>query len=350
MNHSFNLLMSIFLAATSIACSMSVREAQAPTDPPKAEKTVFSAGQITGSFIADSTLMFLWPEKIWDENSQSLIPMTFSQRAESRKNIVRYSEEKDIYEALYIEAATALEIKYGKILLDAENIYRELQCYSLCDPEDFFCEPDNADNLFQDTWKPTEDPAELELIATCQQNEQDRRGIEEIKNQEAAQKVTPLREKAGLAAQNLLNAVGDRNFFNSLSSLEIKYGEIAGCFVDFERECLINSDKSFDILVRVHFSAGHFSNVVNDQSLGEISNISLDIENGFLTFTIPALDFENENTQYGNIHFDLELNVSGPQMTVVGDIKLENFDAGTIRIGRFSSSGELIPVEKKPTL
>ncbi len=343
-----NLLMKIVMAGCSgfliLACSMDVKKAYAPTAPPKVEKSNFAAAQIEGSFEAGTTLMFLWPEKIWNEEAQALVPMTFSQQAESRKNIVRYSEEKDIFEAKYIEAAQALEIKYTKIKSDLVEAYRDLKCYSYCDPDDFFCEPDNPDILFQDTWKPTEDPEELEIIAQCQANEKTRENIEEEKDLEAQEKVVPLREKAGEAAQNLLNAVGDRNFFNNLASFQLKYGKLKSCYVDNSGECLNINEGEKGLLIRVTFSGGGFSNAMGDDSLGDVTNIQFDTENGFLTFSIPALDFEKNNEQYGEIHFDLELNPKGDQLAVVGDIRLENYESGSTRIGRFSSSGQLLPM------
>ncbi len=339
MKSFFEILVSLTFIIFLGACSLGVREAYAPTDPPSIEKGLFTTAQIEGTYSAGTTLMFLWPEKIWNEQTETYDPMTFSQKAESRKNIVRFDEEKAVYEAMYLEAAKELEAKYTKKTVDLEGKYREMLCYSMCDTDDFFCEPDNPDVLFQDTWKPTEDPEELMLIAACQENEGTRKAIESEKDTEEKQKVTPLREKAGAAAQNLLNAVGDRNFFNNLSTFEVGYYL---CEKESGGLCTDKKGGTEILLIRVSFSGGYFTTDVGDpNAFGKVTNVVLDEENGFLTFSIPAIDFDANNERYGEIHFDLELNPKGTRMTVQGDIKLDDAMTGKTRIGRFSSSGDI---------
>jgi hypothetical protein len=326
----------------------------------------FAATQIEGSFVASSTLMFLWPVTIWDEDTQSFVPMTFEQKVESRQNIVRFSVERETYEALFVEAAQALDEKYTKKLIGLEEEYRNLQCFALCDPDDFFCDPQDSSVLFQDTWKPTEDPEELVLIEVCQANERERLEVDAEKQLEAEQTVYPLRDKAGRAAINLLEAVGDRNFFDKLSGFELKYGPLKSCFLDSTSECLQAQEGEFGVLVRVLFSGGNFSNAEGDGVLGEVKNLYFDIENGFLTFQIPAIDFANDSKIYGEITFDLELTptvelvakdcptdkdeeICTPQtqtsLAVEGDVQVLDFATGETRIGRFSSSGLVQPFE-----
>lgn len=338
------IILPLAIGLNVLACSMDVKKAHAPTAPPSIEKSNFKSSQLLGDFTAGTTLMFLWPEKILDETSNTLVPMTFSQKAESRKNIVRFSDEKDVYEAEFLKASKELDAKYNTLLSALIESYQESKCYSLCDVEDFTCEPDNPDILFQDTWKIPVDDVEAELIQQCQANESDRKEIGADKKAEALQTVTPLQKKAGAAALALLNAVGDRNFFNDLSGFDIRYAPLAkGCFKD--GLCLKDNSGKMGMMVRVHFKGGSFSNAIDDGAIFSVSDIVLDREEGFLTFTIPAIKFEDDNRVYGEIVFDLELNPGIGTLNVVGDIRLKNFDDGTERIGRLSSSGPLVPAK-----
>lgn len=346
MGKTFFYLPSFIVLITSWGCSMNVREAYAPTNPPKVQKSLFALEQLEGHFQGNTTLMFLWPDEIKNEETGEMIPMTFAQKADSRKNIVRYDEEQKVYKELFEEAERQLNAKYDKKSSEMVAEYQNLKCYTLCDVDDFACTPDDPSNLFQDTWKQTEDEVELQTIATCQQNEKDRKGIDGEKEQEKAQAVTPLQKKAGEAAQNLLDAVGDSNFFNNLSSFEMTYGpwQVVGRCGSAD-PCL-PPGYNHKLIVKVAFSGGVITNSAEDGAIAEVTNLKLDAENGYLNFTIPAIDFDNGNKEYGKIHFDLELSPNGQQLNVTGDIRLESNETGTIKVGRFSSSGGITPLEQ----
>lgn len=351
----------VILLLSLASCRVGVKQASVATQPPKVEKSSFSTTQIEGTFVASTSLMFLWPQDRWDEGSQSYIPLTFAEKVESRKDVVLYSDQKDLYEGQYQKAQLQLDTKWNALSETLVKDYKDLKCYSYCDPEeDFFCDPEDSTVLFQDTWvcssdvtevvlneeqsaEEVEEPADSctpelkEVIKTCQANEEERRTLEAAQAVEEAELVLPLKQKAGEAALALLNAIGNRNFFDSLSSFKMIYALPETC-----------SQKGFcvgeeGLLIELKMGDIVLSNKAESDSEFGVSDVELDPINGFLTFKIPAIDFENNQTVYGEILFDLEVNSINQGLRIDGDIRVNNYETGQEAIGRFSSSGAIEP-------
>lgn len=335
------LFTTIVLVITS-GCSLPMNEAYAPTSPPKVEKSNFEATQLIGQYQATTSVMFTWPIDRWDPKSESYVALSFDEKVESRSTISRLSEEKVIYEEQYKKQRPLIEAKYTKLKSDLVGFYKNNKCYSLCDPEDFACEPDNPDNYPQYTWKTPESDEEAQLIQACQKNELEQEGVDSAKAKELQEAVRPAKE----AAQGLLQAVGDRNFFNGLKDLQLRLGTFKVCVGANNGPCIKADQSQPDTLVRITFSTSSgqdyvFSNKETDSPDYFVKNVMLDAQGGFLTFTIPAVDLERDQHVYGSIDFDLELNPRGDTMHIAGDFLLSNHDEMSQRIGRFDSTGTL---------
>ena len=348
---SFKCLLISISCCIFVSCSLDVKKAVAPTNPPKVSKNLFSVKQIEGQYKTSSTpVMFLWPTDKWSEAKQAYVPLSFSEQAQSRKEIVRLSEDKAKFEGNYKKQEPLIIKKYDQKREKLIGLYKLNLCYTLCDPFDFTCEPDNPDNFPQNTWKIPENPEEELAITYCQNTQKQIEGLDSKQTEELQAALLP----ATQASFDLLAAVGDRNFFNELSTFEINYAGVESCFVKNESPCLKLKNNQKGTLVTLLFKAvsGEDLYFSNDESGSEkisykIENVELDKENGYLTFTMPAVDFSTvEKKIYGELSFDLELTPKTGQMTVNGDVKLMSFDTNEERVGRFNSTGNLIPLQK----
>ncbi len=323
------------------SCSLEVKKAVAPSDPPQVEKSVFSASQIRGHFVTDgSPKMFMWPIYKTDEQTNQLVPMSFSEKVKTRQVITAYSEDVELYTQKFTQLEVEINKKYDKLLVDLENEFKQKQCYSFCDPEiSLFCDPSDDSVLSVDDWVVGETPEEQAIIAQCQENQTQRENIDDEKEDEIDEKVEPLRQKAGQAALALLQTVGDRNYFTEITSFELFYGPIQcikneGCETAEGAE-----DRTF---ARIEFGSTVLNNFKNNDEALKLENLSLDASNGFLQFTTPLLDFENDNSVYGEIFYDLEfIETDQGVLRLDGDIRVKDFSTGEERIGRFSSSGSV---------
>ncbi len=332
-------ILFLSFAVFFLGCHMGVDRAYVPTNPPQAEKSIFKSSFVEGVFVSDSLTTFLWPIDRFDENTKSFVPLSFAEKADSRTAIVRYSEEKAYYESALAAATLALDKKYEALNAELVSDYLAKECYKLCDPFDPLCAQD-PDILFQYSWKEAESEEEQATINWCIANEIERKNSEPKKKAEKIETVDPLQEKGNEATGKLAQAVGNRNFITELKGLEFYFGPLKNC-VEAVASCLKFKSGSQDILIKVRFEKGSFSNGYDKESIFDVDNVQFDEKGGFLTFDIPALDFENEGREYGQFHFDLELTANDESLDISGDLTLTNFDDGSERIGRFSASGKI---------
>ncbi len=334
----------VLLGLQFLGCSIDVKKANAPTDPPKVAKSFFSSSQIVGHFRASAPVMFLWPVDRWDEAAQAFVPLSFSEQAEVRKNIVKASEDKAFYEAEFFATEKQLDEKYLGLQESLKQEYVADRCYALCDPFELSCFPGKPETFFQDAWIDTDDPEELALIEKCIANENERRGLEADQTEEEEVILDPIEAKMIAANESLLATVGNRNFFNDFTTLELVYGPVASCEV-VPNDCLDIDPGQTGLVVKVLFTGGGFSNVLNSGQDHQISEVDFDQENGFLTFKVPLIDFADENRVTGELFFDLELNPKGKELIVGGDIRRTLYATGKTRVGRISASGPIMPIE-----
>lgn len=330
----------LLLMVLFASCSLEVKKAIAPTDPPQVEKNVFSASEIRGHYQTDgSPKMFKWPVEKWNSDETRLIPMSFSEKVYARQLITGYSEDVETFTLQYTEMEQSIVQKYETLSKDLESDFLANRCYSYCDPDSLFCDPSDDSVLEVDDWKVGETEEEAAIISSCQENQSQRENIDDDFDREIEQKVQPLRIKAGEAALALLQTVGDRNYFDEITSFEFFYGpylclEGEGCRRD---EALKNDN----VYVRIKFGELVLTNFEGNTNELRVYDLQLDPSQGFLVFKTPAIDFENSNTVYGEITYDLEFISGNNMLRVDGDIRVLENQSKTEKIGRFSSAGQL---------
>ena len=330
-------------------CSLDVRKATAPTNPPKVTKSDFNVSQITGRFEqTGAAKMFLWPVNICDDNEENCRPMTFEEKVVARQKITAFADDLTLWEERAEDAEIELETKYTKLKKDLAEWSLTNKCYSLCVPDGgIFCLPDEPNLEPIDDWKEPADQAEEQLIASCQVNQNDRATIDDKKALEKQEKVIPLFENAGIAGEALLNEVGNRNFFGTLNKLEFLFGkvnctsEVEFCQKTKNQENLFvktlwRPDKGEDVYI---------SNFVEKSSKWELEIIEFDKKGGFLVMKMPAVDVDRGNEVYGELTYDLEFVPDGERVKVNGDIRLLDFETNQERIGRIALSGKMNPIE-----
>ncbi len=341
MNWNLKILFLLFLLPWGVInCSLDVKKAVAPTNPPQVEKNIFSASQVRGHYQTDgSPKMFKWPVDKWNEDKTQLLPMTFAEKVQARQTITAYSEEVELYTQEFTALEKEINLKYENKLKELENRFLTNQCYSFCDPDSLFCDPEDSSVLIVDDWKLPENEEETLAIASCQENQSQRENISEDFEYEINEKVEPLRIKAGQAALALLQTVGDRNYFTELTSFEFFFGPYE---CSSNKGCLLSNEVESDkIYIRLQFGDLVLTNFDGDSGDLRVYDVGFDPAQGFLVFKTPAIDFENSQSIYGEITYDLELLPGLGVLRADGDIRVKENEVDKEFIGRFSSAGIL---------
>ncbi len=318
------LLLSLTLV---IGCSFDVNPAYAPANPPVVEKTQFQSASLVGEYqVIGNPTLFFWPIDRLDEASQQYVPLSFEEKVLSRMRITRLSEEVEFYSAQIEPLEIELKNKYEVEQKQLEATFTQSLCYSYCDPDDFLCDPTDSTVLMVDEWMVSDDQAVQETILTCQENQNQRVAIKKLWDNEKQEKIIPIQQKAGASALALLQTIGDRNYIADLSQFSFK--------VDPDNKNLIEID--------ITYAGRSFSNIKN-QSDFLIEVLNFDFNNGFLTIQMPWLNSQDNNAIIGQMTFDLEMVFLNKLLRVDGDFKTESLE-GEIKIGRFSSKGQIKPL------
>lgn len=302
-------LLTVFLFLNG--CS--VKKAGAPTAPPQVENKLFNTAELTGSFCPSTNpVVFLWPTR---KDGKSL---SYEERSESRSKINQHNDDKATFEKERDAAKTLIDKKYLPGIRGSKAEFKELACYSLCDPEGFFCFPEDDTVTEIDEWKVGETPEEEQLILQCQENQAQRSKTQKLCKKDYSEKVDPLNTKAGDAALALLVEVGnENNFTEDLTKFEYTY-------------------KDGKLVINMDFKDLSYSTTPGED-LFPITEANLDLKDGFLTFNIDAMNAEEDNRVYGQFKFDLEFIFTESGFRLDGDFILVNNDKGTEEIGRVSA-------------
>lgn len=337
----FSLLLVLFFG-----CSLEVKDSHAPTKPPQTKESKFSSQILEGEFIGETNVMFFWPDTKWDESAQSVRPMSFDEKVDARKTVLFYLEEKDRYQKQLTQLKIELDKKYQALLPELEAIFTTNKCYALCDPDDFFCEPDNSEVLSIDdgAWMTPSTPEEEQALKLCQENQARREGLEAEKKEE----LRPTDEALAEAAEGLLVAIGDSNSINEFSRFEFVYGNKI-CLKESDKEnsylCSEGDERRLYLKIVYQDLNGQTHTVSNfeDEKVDfKITDVKLNLEEGYLTFNGPWLSFESGAVKIGALFYDLEFNFSNGLLKADGDMVITDHPAENGRIGRFFSEGKLV--------
>lgn len=305
-------------------CTLGMNRADVPTSPPKLEKADFDALSITGNFEqTDEAVTFLWPTEKKDKETGEFLPMTYQEQVEIRSAITLNLDEynaNNIYKTIEAE----INSRYEAIGNELKDNFVAQKCYSFCDPiADFLCDPNDETYSDFDDWIIGQDPAQQTEIDSCKDIRARQKNLKTEKKAEIAEKVTPLEEKAGIAAFQMFKAIGDHNNFSSkLTRLGFSYDGL-------------------NVSVKVTYGNLQFS-TEKDAKL-PITNVSLDPVDGYLNFDMPAFDVDGDETLFGHFSFALELTDKGDSVAVGGSFELHYLDGRPTRIGRFAVNGKVGP-------
>ncbi len=310
----------LFLISTvCISCSLSVRSANVPSQPPVLEAKVFDSNRLVGEYNQVSApKMFLWPTFKIDPQSGKKVPMPLAEQSVARQKIIFSAEKIQFYESAIQERVSEINQKYNLLLIDLEGEFKKMRCYSYCNPEDFiFCDPEDENVLFIDDWMVTDDPQINEAIGVCQTNQLQREGLVADKNNELENEVTPLRELAAFHGRNFFAELGD-NYYTQFTKFSFLVSD-SGLSIVLEFGDLVlsnNSQLPLDL---------------------QIVDVQLDTLDGFLSFRSKA--FSLDEKVVGEIFYDLELSFNEDgSLSIQGDIRLKQ-EGQDLRVGRFSSIG-----------
>ena len=391
----------ILLVALNLGCSLDVKKANVETNPPTIDKVNFNISDITGSFsrfegtkykAGVAPKVFLWPNKKIDDNGD-FQPMSFAEQVKAREVITAAADELAIFEKDLEDAEAQIEAKYGKLKTTYDVWWKDNSCYQMCSDDAFFCDPSDKENteIDEDDWKvitceeqeealktcqnppaPEEEEAEegeaetadatpdcskeelavqscmeeKTLLVSCQSNQEDRNALDKNKASEKTEILDPLIEKTSKAGNELLQAVGDENYFGDFKFFQFTYGNydcVAGETVEDRGDCSLRNDKGGSLVpyINVVYGDFHISNYSKNKSKYQITDIQLDKVDGYLTFKMPVVDFENDNKIIGEMVFDLEFVKDGERMKMDGDIRYTSKATGVEEIGRFASAGQM---------
>lgn len=327
------------------ACSWDPQKATAFTNPPQPVKTSFQFEEMKGNYIATgSTTMFLWPEHKKDEATGDLVPMTFDEKMQARKQIFELSDEYELHNSNFDAAKTAIAVKYDQKSETLIEEWKTQACYSYCDPIlALFCSPDNEENLeiAEDEWTSSEDPQVQGQIAACQQNQELRNSIKAAKAQEEDKVLTPLEKLASQATANLFSLITeDEDYTDFISDFKMDIGNFT-CASDQD---ICQQSSEVNAYVAMNFDNQNISNYEGHQAL-PITQLSLDQQGGYMQFTMPYINPKSDQVE-GEFRFDLEFKFTGLEKTaqkITGrEVKVDgDFIRVTTegeRVGRFSST------------
>lgn len=318
---------SVLLLAAVAAfggCHVGVNKAYAPTKPPVANAPEFKASQLLGHYQADSPKMFLWPTT--KQNAKGVwVPMTMEEKLVARQTIGAKSDDMKTYSDQISQLEKELNSKFTLKQVELEKSFTEMQCYSYCDPDDFLCDPEDSSVLFVDTWKVTEVPEEIQIIATCQANQEERQGFESEKDIA----LEPLQESLKTAVEELLGAIGDSNYYEGIQGFQLNYNP------GLESGNALN--------IQLNFKFGDSKMELTNSVGGGITHVEFDAVNGYLSFeTAGMVPGSSKIDPKQILKYDLEIAFDGADdLRVEGDIKLIDKKTHSEKIGRFSSSGKI---------
>ncbi len=314
----------LFFCLYSAGCSFSATPAYAPTNPPVVKKKPFQSSSLVGNFkLMGSPTLFLWPTDRWDEQQNLFLPLSFEEKVLSRMKITRLSEEVEFYSAQIEPLELQLKTKYEGTQKTLENEFKTALCYSFCSPEDFLCDPSDDTILIVDEWLESEDPAEQEIIRSCQNNQAQRLEIKKLWDFEKKEKILPLQQKAGAAALALLETIGDRNYIPHLTDFYFS----------------VDPQKNQSLTINLVFGGRMFSSQPGVDELS-IEILESDLLNGFVVFKIPFLDPQENGQIKGELIFDLEMVFNNETLRVDGDFQ-KIINGKEPQVGRFSSKGSI---------
>ncbi|MCB0377193.1 MAG: hypothetical protein KDD33_01745 [Bdellovibrionales bacterium] len=297
--------LSAILLMTSIFAGCSVKKAGAPTAPPTTELKSFSLNQYVGTFEQSSVpFVFFWPT---EREGKAL---DYQQQVDVRTEIVAAKAISDDLEPMVAEVQSRIASQ--------ERDFQALKCSTLCDPDDFLCDPSIEDGVDVDSWKVAETPEEEQWIATCQENQDARKAVKK-------DELKPLLQQQIEASQAVILAIGDKNMrpdFSLFSMTILEDGSVS---------------------IKIDFQGRKMSTEASDE-LSFISNVALDKVNGYLTFELPATTEIKTGVRVdGYYDFSFELNRSGDTVSLGGDFRFHDKFTGDKKFGRISVSGTLKP-------
>ncbi|MCJ8277061.1 MAG: hypothetical protein HRT44_08250 [Bdellovibrionales bacterium] len=310
-------MFKLFIMLTLLA-SCSVKKAGAPTAPPVTENKVFNVASMMGEFChSDLPKVFLWPT---DNDGQT---MSYEEQAINRQVINKHNDDLALFTEQKDLVQDQLDATYLPAIQASKKEFKDNKCYSLCDPEvAFFCDQtdDTVTQIEDGEWKKGETRLEWKLIRSCQKNQESRLKVQEECNKEYSEKFDPLKKKAGDAALALLQSVdigAEENYFTDFSEVQYSYAD-EKLFISLKYGDLVYSTESADDLLK-------------------ITDAQVDLQNGYLTFNINAINTEEDDRIYGQFRFDLEFIFTETGFRFDGDFILENYDKSNLeRVGRVS--------------
>ena len=174
-------------------------------------------------------------------------------------------------------------------------------------------------------------------LLQCQANQDERLALDDEQSKEYKEVVLPLQQKAGDSALNLLATVGDANYFGDIGLFQFIHGEFE-CFADTS-DCVEAKGRT-NTYIQVEYGELKINNFEGNDTPWVINDVELDVVDGFVTFSIPAVDLST-NEIIGLIFFDLEFVSDTGRLQINGDIK--QIIDGREQMGRFASSGVMVP-------